>query len=45
MQTFSSAKHWFVTAAKRCRGVCDHFFESAYENKNEYHNKQRYGNL
>jgi len=29
-------------AAKRCRGVCDHFFESVYESKNGYDNKQRY---
>jgi len=33
MQEFSRAKHWFVTAAKLCRGAGDCFFESIYENK------------
>jgi len=32
-------------AAKLCRGVCDQFFESSYENKNGCDNKQRCGHL
>jgi len=39
------AKHWFVTTANLCRGVGDRFFESVYDNKNGYDNKQSYRHL